>query len=214
MAELLAQDCEAFLPMEVNKAYKYNMYDKKDRFAGSMEQKLISMETRGDTTYFNIYQSITDKKGKDSFDGAYTFKCTNNVFIMDMRTMINQQQPEAYKDMEVRVSGTDLTFPKNLEPGMELENGEINIEVDAGMMTMRFGHRSFNRKVVALENIETPAGTYEAYKLSSENEGKAGPVNTYTKSITWYVEDVGMVRSENYDKKGNMDGYMELVSVQ
>ena len=68
-----------------------------------------------------------------------------------------------------------------------------------------------NRKVEAAENLTTPAGTFECYKISCDVAIKM-MINVKTKSIEWYAKGVGMVKSESYNTDGKLMGSNVLTS--
>jgi len=207
-----AQDCTAFFVTEEGTTLKYETFNKKGKSEGTMEQKLISKEVKGDTTYFSIHQKISDKSGKNVVESDLVFKCASGLFLIDMNTlMLDDKQMEAFKNMEMSISGNDMSIPSKLEPGMKLDDAEINISLMAG--AMNFQTRVFNRKVESFEDITTPAGTFKAYKISSDTESKMSFKTFGTKQVMWYAKDVGMIRSENYDRNNALESHMELVNI-
>jgi len=211
---LNAQDCEAYFPTEEGTVLTFENYNQRDKLQSKMIQELKSITSRGDTTVYNIHQRILDDKDKLLYEGDLEFKCHDNKFYIDMESYINPQQMESYQGMDIEITMDEITLPDKLEPGMELDEGYINMAIDAQMMTMNFNTRIFNRKVEAKEELTTPAGTFEAYKIASQTETKTTMMNVTTKSITWYNEDYGMIRSENYNKRDKLDSYSVLVKVE
>ena len=70
-----------------------------------------------------------------------------------------------------------------------------------------------NRTVEAVENITTRAGTFKCFKISYDIETKA--VMTFrAKGTEWIAKDIGVIRSENYNKNGKLTGYSELASLE
>jgi hypothetical protein len=50
--------------------------------------------------------------------------------------------------------------------------------------------------------------------MESNVESKVTFMRVALRNVEWYVRDIGVVRSESYDNKGNMVGYTELQSIQ
>jgi hypothetical protein len=71
-----------------------------------------------------------------------------------------------------------------------------------------------NRKVEAVENKTTPAGTWECYKITYTSEfvslvsGMTLPIKPRT-TTEWFSFKVGTVRTESF-KNGKSEGYSEL----
>jgi hypothetical protein len=65
--------------------------------------------------------------------------------------------------------------------------------------------------VLAEETLNTPAGKFDCFKISQKVFMKTlGKIEI--NSIEWYSEDVGMVKSETYDKKGKLKTYSLLTT--
>jgi len=62
-----------------------------------------------------------------------------------------------------------------------------------------------NRKVEAVENVTTPAGTFECYKISYDIATKM-MINVKMKGTEWYAKNVGLVKSESYNNDGKLMG--------
>lgn len=62
------------------------------------------------------------------------------------------------------------------------------------------------RKSEANKSTTTPAGTFDCFKISYDSEIKAGLKMT-VKGVEWVAKNIGVVRSESYDKNGKLTGY-------
>jgi len=71
----------------------------------------------------------------------------------------------------------------------------------------------YDRKVEAIEDMTTPAGTFSCYKMTSTIETKT-MFTVIVKSTDWMAKKVGSVRSETFDKNGNLTGYSVLTSMK
>ena len=83
-----------------------------------------------------------------------------------------------------------------------------------GIINIKIAINITDRTVEALEDITVPAGIFEAYKINSKMSAKASIINKTSTSSEWLVKGIGMVKSESYDKKGELESYTELVSIQ
>ncbi len=81
-------------------------------------------------------------------------------------------------------------------------------------MTTNISMRSFYREVEAIEEITTPAGTFTAYKIKGYLEGKFAFMRVAFRTREWYVPDVGIVKSETYDKKDKLVSSTELQKIE
>ena len=131
------------------------------------------------------------------------------------------------------------TFPRKLSVGMKLSDREVmNVVVtdynsekmndiinsallQMGLVGKATGHqnRKFTakmtgRKVEALEKIETPAGSFECYKMNYLLDEKriGSGFQTITSYAEWISPKIGLVKRERYDKRGRTEETMILES--
>ena len=90
------------------------------------------------------------------------------------------------------------SIPSTLSVGQELECGTIEWEV----MGMKSSHTVTSHKVVAQEEITTPAGTYDCFVVEQKYSMKSGFAKSEGVNKVWYAKGIGAVKTENYDKKG------------
>jgi len=108
--------------------------------------------------------------------------------------------------MEMSVEGGNLEMPWKLKAGDMLKDGDLKMSFSSGGTTMMNMTTSItNRKVEAVENVTTPAGTYECYKISYEIATKM-MINIKMKGVEWYAKNVGLVKSESYSTDGKLMG--------
>jgi hypothetical protein len=207
---LIAQDCKMFYPLEEGTEMEITSYDKKDKATGSSTQKVVEKEQKGDNVSL-VVQSLTfDKKGEKVMEGEFNVSCEDGKFYMDMRNFLDPQSMAAYEDMEIEVDSKDMVYPSNLKVGDELPNASISVSMkSSGVNMFNMNILITNRKVEAREEITTPAGTFDCFKMSYDIETKM-MVKVQAKAIQWIAEDVGMVKSESYSKNGKLEGYSLL----
>ncbi|NOX86397.1 MAG: hypothetical protein GXO86_10620 [Chlorobi bacterium] len=211
-AFVIAQ-CTAYLPPE-GTTLTYANYNKKGKQASTTTTRVTKVETKGDELFYHVHQLISTGKKKDDMESDLVFKCIGNEFIIDMQSVMNPEQMEAYKDGTITVTSNKMAIPGDLEPGMDLEDGELKMVVHMEPMTINISARAFYRKVEAKEEITVPAGTFTAYKIKGYMETKFAFMRFAYKSVDWYVPDLGIVRSESYDNKDKLLGYTELIKIE
>lgn len=207
---ITAQDCEAYFPMEAGALRVMEMYDSKDKPEGKVTYTVENISTEGDITFIHVNMKMEDKKGKEVYDSEMVMECEAGVFRIDMKNYMAAGMMPDMGDMEAEVDSKNLEFPAHIEVGMELPDGYITTSMSSGGMTiMSMKVEVVNRKVEAMETITTPAGTFECYKISQDSRIKT-MISMTTSSIEWIAKKVGVVRSETYDKKGNLENYSVL----
>jgi len=106
-----------------------------------------------------------------------------------------------------------MQLPMNPKVGIQLPDANVEMAIKMGFINMKMSAQITNRKVEAIENVTVKAGTFNAYKFLSDVKSSMMGIKVNSSSIAWYVKGVGMVKTENYDKKGNLQSHMELVEM-
>lgn len=110
-----------------------------------------------------------------------------------------------FKDMDTEVTGTNLVLPNNLSVGQTLPDASIDIKISMSGINMDVATKIINRKVIGRESITTPAGTFDCYVITSTTElAMTMGMNQSSNAKEWIAEGVGMVKHEDYNKKGKL----------
>jgi len=212
--QLVAQDCDPYYVSSQGAVREMASYDKKDKLTGTTIQTVKEIKTIGAKTDWTIGSVSKDAKGKELSSGDLHMSCENGIFKMDMKNFIDEETMKSFEGMEVTMDATDLDYPAVLTPGQTLKDGHITIKATSqGIPVMNMVVKIYDRKVEAIEDMTTPAGTFSCYKLSSTIETKT-MFTIIAKTTDWISKNVGTVRSETFDKNGNPTGYMVLTAVK
>jgi hypothetical protein len=213
-AGVSAQDCPMYYPDTKGAQLEYKQYDKKGGLTGSSIQKITDFKKSAGSTEVQISAESFDAKGKSLGTTQLSAHCDGGIYYIDMKNLMGQQSMEAYKDMEMKIEGGNLEMPSSMKTGDLLKSGDMKIAFSSGGMTiMNMNFSVTNRKVEAIENITTPAGTFECFKISFDVATKM-MVNVKTKGVEWYAKNVGMVKSETYSNDGKLMGSNVLTAIK
>lgn len=215
-APMAAQDCATmYAYFKEGVTLEYTNYNKKDKVDGVLTHRVSSIEEKSDTLIAAINLTTTDAKGKQVSELSYPMKCFQGVIYVDMRSMIPQQPGgQQSPQVDVEMKGTDLTYPPDMKPGQILPDAEMEMTMRmGGLQLMSNRYQIKNRKVEAEESVTTAAGTYACLKISYDFEYKLMGTRTMRTEF-WYAPEVGMVKSVNYDRKGNVESRSELTKVE
>ncbi|MFD2312589.1 hypothetical protein ACFSKX_19395, partial [Microbulbifer halophilus] len=105
----------------------------------------------------------------------------------------------------------NVEFPNNLKVGQTLKDANLKMTLNMSGIKMNMTMDMLNRTVDAKESVTTTAGTFDCFVLSYDTEMKMGMKMNF-KNKEWIAKGVGVVKSENYNKKGKLMGYSELTS--
>ena len=213
-SQLFSQECQPYYLADEGAVREMASYDKKDKLTGTTVQTVKEIRVSGDKTEWTIGTVSKDDKGKEISSGDLHMSCEEGIFKMDMKNFVDEETLKSFEGMEITMDATDLDYPAVLTPGQVLKDGDITIKVsNQGMPVMTMVVRIYDRKVEAVEDITTPAGTFSCYKMTSTIETKT-MFTIVAKSTDWIAAKVGSVRSESYDKAGKLTGYMVLTSLK
>jgi hypothetical protein len=212
--QMLAQECQPYFMISEGAVRETASYDKKDKLTGTTVQTVKEIKTEGNKTEWTIGTVSKDAKGKETSSGDLSMSCEDGIFKMDMKNFIDEATLKSFEGMEITMDATDLDYPSALAPGQTLADGNVTVKVTSqGVPVMTMVVKIYDRKVVAIEDMTTPAGTFSCYKMTSTIETKT-MFTVIAKSTDWIAVKVGSVRSESFDKNGNLMGYSVLTGIK
>ena len=209
-----AQDCNTYYPLKEGVRLEYAMYDKKDRPEGTQWQEVTEVRQTAEGTEAKLNIGFVDKKGKTVYESTYGFVCDGDLVRVDYESLMAGPAMEQFKDMDVEISGTDLEVPNNLSAGQDLKDASVTMKINMGGMNMNSVVEMTNRRVEKMEQVTTPAGTFDCAVLYSETRSKMMMADRSFPSRTWMAKDVGVVKTESYNKKGEVVTRMELTAIE
>lgn len=204
-------DCRPYIPMEKGAKWELTNYNAKGKEQGKIAYELLDKVENGNDITFKIRSTSIDDKGNTTFTNDFEAYCKNGIFEFSMAFKMDGSSMQAYQDMDMNVDASDLEIPSmNEKPGTTLPDGSLTVSI-ANMFNMTVNIT--DRKIEAKEKIETPAGSFYCLVLTQTVNTKM-IVKIEASSKEWYAEGIGMVRSENYNKKGKLSGYSELTKLE
>jgi hypothetical protein len=195
-----AQTC-GYLLLTNNAEVEMSMFDKKNEPSGKVVYKVLSSNGKEAKVVSKVY----NEKGKDLGGGEGTYKCDGNNFSFDMKAMLPSEQAKSMnmKDMEVKTNNATINYPSNMTVGTSLPDNEFTADTYSGTMKlMSMSFKVTNRKVEGKESITTPAGTFDCYKITSNQDFKT-IFNFNVQMKEWFSPNVGVVKTEAY-RKGSL----------
>jgi hypothetical protein len=206
-------DCSKYYPFNEGTTTEYESYDKKGKTVAKMKYTVSEVSKSGGATTATINTEFYDKKDELVMTNAFDMNCDGSSVTIDFKSLMNNPGMQQFQNAEATVTGTNLEIPNNLTPGQTLNDANVNIAVDMGGMNMNITTEITDRKVEKTETVTTPAGTFECVVISQSSQAKmmVGKVKTVEK--TWLAAGVGMIKTENYNAKGKLQGSMVLTSI-
>lgn len=215
-SSLIAQNaCSKYYIFKEGVKFEMTAYDKIDKPTGIVKYEIINVT--GNTA--TLKNEIFDEKGKSVLSSELGLICENDGLSIDFKSLMNNQVLEQYKemDMDIDMSGTNIQIPNNLSPGQTLPDAKLIMTMSMSSISVKMEVQIINRKVLKNETLSTPAGNFDCVLISSDREMKmemAMGRSTTMSSKQWLAEGVGMVKSEEYDQKGNLISKSILTKLQ
>lgn len=209
---LLAQDpCATYFPFKEKTVLGYSYFDKKGKLTSKSVHTVDQVTSRGDGSISaTIEIQNQDKKGKEVSSASYEVNCVNNSLQMNITEVMAPNMKASLENLEIDISGDTFELPANLKNGQELP--DIHTEIKAGtngvtIITMAIDHT--NRLVEGKEKVSTEAGTFDCIKISYD-VGLNMLISKNYRIISWYSENLGLVKQETYNKRGQLESKTEL----
>lgn len=219
MAFGLYAQCDIYMPMKKGTVYEMTTYNSRDKMSGTVTYMVN--DVRNDGADADMAGEVKNEKGKTTSTAAYSIHCKDGELSIDLKSMIPAQTLEGYKDMDIKATAEGvLILPKTLTVGQTLPDAESNWEISAkGSTTVMttLNMSVTNRKVVAMDTIVTPTGTYNAYKITSDVKmvtstfGLKVPFESISEE--YFCPGTGLVKSIAISKSGKMQGYSLLSKI-
>ena len=203
--------CEnGYLPFQDGLVYEMSSYNAKGKLSGIVKSTIEEITQVSDGFRATMHSEIFDEKSKPTYQTSYTIECRGNALSIDMSSLLNPEMLASMSSMDVTFTGDAMEVPNDLTPGQQLPDAGMQMEASMnGMALLKMKINITDRKVGDSERITTPAGTFDCVKMTQTTVVE-GPVKSMSTSTSWLAKGIGAVRTENYDKKGEMNSYSEL----
>ncbi len=212
---LNAQCDDSFFPFSVGSSFEQISYDSEGQEQGKSISKVRSIYGAEAT----VSNAFYDRKGKQLIAGNYQVKCEDGITKLDFRNFIPEEMLDQYgEDAKVSVKGDFISLPNTLEIGQNLPNsiGKIEVDMTSANIKILMDMLITERFVERLEDIETPAGSFPSYKITQKTViemDMMGVKNIVeTTSASWFSKNVGLVKTESYNRRGEVNSYSLLTN--
>ena len=208
-----SQNCKQFFPTEVGKKIEVTEYDKKSKEISKTVREVTdyqTTDTKATVSFKDVYYNLPADTVVSTRE--YTIKCENGIFYADPMVYTKNESTAQYEGFETKVETENVTIPANVKPGDVLPDGKVVATIITPGMPITITVNLTNRKVESNETITTPAGTFDCLKITYDVSLKM--LFTFRgKATQWYTDGVGLVKTENYNKKGKLIGFSQVTKV-
>jgi co-chaperonin GroES (HSP10) len=199
--------CSVYYPLQKGTSFQITSYEKVNKPTAVVDYEVSD----AGADWAMLAYEVKDKKGEVIANSEYEIRCQDDGIAIDFKSLGAPGIMEQYKDMEIEVSGTNLIIPNELLEGRELPDSNMHMTIHVNPIKLNMDVNITNRKVSGKETITTQAGTFECVVLSYNFETKMG-IKISGTAKQWLAEGVGMVKQEDYNKKGKLMSWSELTA--
>ena len=197
----IAQDCTDYFFLQNNKTIEISFFNKKGKPNGRQVYNVSNVQNNGGVTTATLNSEMFDKKGKSQAKGTSFIECTGGIMKVDMTMMLPQQQQEQFSKAEAKMDKIYIEYPVSMQIGDQLKDGNFNMDMETGGMKQNVSMVIDNRKVVGKENVSTPAGSWDCFKITynSRTTVKTMGIGIPVKfeATEWYAPGFGIVKTES-----------------
>jgi hypothetical protein len=186
--------------------------------------KILAVKNEDGMTVANAESTDTQNGDGKEAKMTYDYKCDGNKIYFDITSLFRTEAKKSDASFKASV----IEYPINVTAGETLPDasGTMSSETNGKKMEMKYHYK--DRKVEAKEEITTPAGTFNCYKISNRVEvemdipgmdEKAKKImeamteKMKTTSSTWFAPDFGIVKMEMY-QNGKLQSKTEVTGVK
>ena len=211
---LNAQDI--FFPSKEGTILEYKIYDSKDEQTGMTRYTITDIKRMGSDMEITYLIETTDSAGKELIKQEITINKKGDKLYVDMSKFISNAifEKVGEKANKMEITGNDMEIPSNIKVGDNLPDSNIEMALKMGFINIKMSANITDRKVESAEKIVVEAGNFDTYKITNTVSANAMGMKTSSKSAEWIAKGVGMVKSETYEKNGDVSSYTELVSIK
>ncbi|MFC5045152.1 hypothetical protein ACFSTE_16560 [Aquimarina hainanensis] len=208
-----SQNCEAISPYKKGMSLEYTNYNKKGKVT-SVEKHFIK-EVNHTSGNLAIHIETSMLKGKNKAgNNTYILRCEDGNFFIDMANYISHNQNGQKGSFSINAKGDFLEFPPNMTTETVLKDGTISLQIGDSDASLSISEmKVLNRKVIERSDLTTPAGTFKGYKMKFDYLFEMGFIKFRGSGVEWYVEGIGIIRTESYSKKGKLKWVRELTKM-
>jgi hypothetical protein len=199
---LSAQNCENFYYLQANKTVEMTIYGKNDKITGVQTYKVSDVKKNGNSIDATINSEMVNDKGKSLAKSVIKASCAGGILKMDMTMFVPSAQQQQLKNIDASSNAVYLEYPASMKAGDALPDGFFSMDMkqESGLV-MTLAVEITNRKAEGKENINTSAGNWECFKITSNQKittkisGIGFPIKLEV--TEWFAPGFGVVKTES-----------------
>ncbi|MCA8830066.1 TapB family protein [Hymenobacter pini] len=224
-AQAPTTECPNPFGLHDNMERVYQLQDAAGKPAGSIRQRVVSMgseQNKKKTVTTNtvlLKQGLYDAKNRLQHQQDLTFRCRQDTTFTDGMVLLAPDALRSFRERLFTYSPQPIAWPNQPTVGSSLPSGGVSVDVRSSAVHIATVNALVqNRKITGTEAVTTPAGTFQCYKVEGQQESatvaRADMVmRDAARLVQYYSPEVGIVKTELYDKKGKLSQTQLLTAI-
>lgn len=215
-----AQNCSGYYYLQNHTEVQMTTYDKHGKPAVVVTSRITDAKSIPGGMQSNFQSTIKDQDGNVIEEGNGTMKCDHGNLSIDMKQAMPSSSMKQFEDMRVKADEAYLTYPATMNIGQNLPGATFHMEMYKKANNKRFATVDYTiskRKVEGKETVSTPAGNWNCFKITYNMVMKIKigiGIPMHFTVTEWFAPDFGIVKTTDYNKKGEVIGSTELTSLK
>lgn len=218
-AGVMAQDCTFFFPQTQGTQLVKKGYDAKGNLQSVMTYTVDEVEGTASGLEVEADYVFSDPSGAVYDRGDLEAFCQNGEFFIQMKELLSN--PTFVTSVQSDLAATESLInypnvsnaPSNSSSDAYFDDATIQIYSKKDRKD-RKNVSIYDREYVKMEQITTPAGTFDCAKVKYKIKSRS-PKETITGyGYEWYAPNVGVVKNEQYGNNDQLQYYTILEKIK
>ncbi|KAA6434497.1 hypothetical protein FOE74_09920 [Rufibacter glacialis] len=215
--ETKAQECLQPLGLSKNTEFVYQVTDK-GRNHGKVTNKVVQQAADKKGVYVTTFKSARiSNTNRSSTSEEYQIRCSKDTIYVDAMLLLREQVLKTFEGQDFTYSPVDIAYPLQMKVGQKLPNGSLGVKArSTNSHVSQIKMAAINRKVDAQEKITTPAGTFDAFKISYQYvvdlDAMGLPLRDVFQVEEYFSPEHGLIKCQFTTKRGKKAKGLELIS--
>ncbi|TMI85980.1 MAG: hypothetical protein E6H10_01510 [Bacteroidetes bacterium] len=196
-----SQKCSDYYYMQNNKTIEMTIKNKKGNQTGKVVYVISNVTNKGNAATATVNSEMFDKNEKSISKASNNVQCENGILMMDMKMLIPSAQQEQMGNVSATGTVSYIEYPVTMKEGDGLKDASFAADfTSTSGLKGNISMNMTNRKVAGKENVTTPAGMWDCFKITYHSKmvfkmGIGIPMNA---DVTeWYAPGFGVVKTES-----------------
>ena len=137
-----------------------------------------------------------------------------NEYVISLKEAMAENLAQLGGNFQIMEGSENLRYPIALTENMELQPAKMSIKASVQGMELVMGLAVKDRKTFGVEEVTTPAGTFECIKFTENQVLSLMGQEQVTQVTYWYGKEIGLVKQTSYSMGGLVAAELQLQKIE